>query len=190
MIARNTTKSGVVVDAPLELGEAFRRGKAGRCRLLHHDQRTGRQPAAGARRAERLLGKATAIGRIEKGERERLDRVRRAEPGGIAAEDAGGAAQTQRLDVGADKRARLGAVVDEQRERCAARAGLEAERAGAGEEIEHARAGDGIAIGVDEDVEQRLAQPVGGRPDRLRLRRREHAPAQPAADDPHQRPLP
>ncbi len=38
-----------------------------------------------------------------------------------------------------------------------------------------------------QDVEQRLAQPVGGRPDRLRLRRGERAAAQPSADDAHQR---
>src|SRR5262249_5376241 len=90
-------------------------------------------------------------------------------------------------DVLAQQCARLGAVVDEQRKGRAARERLEPERAGAGEEIEHARAGDRIVIGVDEDVEQRLAQPVGGRPDGLRLRRGERAAAQPSADDAHQR---
>ena len=100
------------------------------------------------------------------------------------------AAEPQRRDVLAQERARLGAVVDEQRERRAARERFEPERAGAGKKIEHARAGDRIAVGVSEDVEQRLAQPVGGRPHRLRPRRRERAPAQAAADDAHQRFLP
>ena len=109
---------------------------------------------------------------------------------GVAPEDAGDAAEAERRDVLAQQRARLRAVVDEQREGRAARERLEPERAGAGEEIEHARAGDRIAVGVDEDVEQGLAQPVGGRPDRprVRLRRGERAAAQPPADDAHQRP--
>ena len=147
------------------------------------------QPPARAD-SERPLGEALAVGRIEEHERERLERMRGAELGRVAAEDAGDAAEPERRDVLADERARLGAVVDEQREGGAARERLEPERAGAGEQVEHARAGDRIAIGMDEDVEQRLAQPVGGRPDRLRFRRGERAPAQPSADDAHQRPLP
>src|SRR5205085_8592926 len=38
---------------------------------------------------------------------------------------------------------------------------------------------------MHEDIEQGLAQAVRGRPDRLRLRRRQRAPAQAAADDAH-----
>ena len=97
------------------------------------------------------------------------------------------AAESERRDVLADERARLGAVVDEQRKGRAARQRLEPERAGAGEQVEHARAGDRIAIGVGEDVEQALAQPVGRRADRLAARRGERAPAQLSADDAHQR---
>ena len=73
--------------------------------------------------------------------------------------------EAQRLDILAQQRARLRAVIDEQRERRAARDRLEPERAGAGEQVEHARAGDRIAVGMHQDVEQRLAQPVGGRAD-------------------------
>ena len=74
-------------------------------------------------------------------------------------------ARPERLDILAQQRARLRAVIDEQRESRAARQRLDAERAGAGKQIEHARAGDRIAVGVHQDVEQRLAQPVGGRAD-------------------------
>ena len=100
------------------------------------------------------------------------------------------AAEPERRDVLAQQRARL----RRRRRRSSAKAApresaSRPERAGAGEEIEHARAGDRIAIGVDEDVEQGLAQPVRGRPDRLRARRRERAPAQASADDAHQRAL-
>src|SRR5262245_29193047 len=179
-------EGGVVVAAPLELVESLGRGEGGACRLLDDDQRGRREPAAGAGRGQRRFGQAAAGGRVEKGERERLDRMRRAEIACIAAENAGDAAQAQRRHVLAQQGARLGAVVDEQRKGGAARERLEPERAGAGEEIEHARAGDRIAVGVDEDVEQRLAQPVGGRPDRLRLRRRKRAAAQASADDAHQ----
>ena len=116
--------------------------------------------------------------------------MRLAELGRVAPENARDAAEAQRRDVLAQQRARLGAVVDEQRKRRAARQRLDPERAGAGEQVEHARAGDRIAIGVHEDVEQRLAQAVGGRTDRVRFRRGERAPAQPSADDAHQRFLP
>src|SRR6202011_2204421 len=64
----------------------------------------------------------------------------------------------------------------------------EAERAGAGEEVEHARASDRVVVTVSQDVEERFAQAVAGRPDRLRLRRRQRAPAEPAADDAHSAP--
>ena len=61
--------------------------------------------------------KSLAVGRIEERQRERLDRMRRAEIGGVAAIDFCHAAEAQRLDIVAQQRARLGAVVDEQRER-------------------------------------------------------------------------
>ena len=76
-------------------------------------------------------------------------------------------------------------LVDEQRERGAARERFDAECTGAGEQVEHARAADRIAVGMHEDVEQRFAQPVRGRPDGFGFRRSEGAPAQGSADDPH-----
>ncbi len=99
--------------------------------------------------------------------------MRRAEPRRIAAIDLGRAAGAQRIDVAAQQRARLRAVIDEQHEGRAARQRLKPERAGAGEQVEHAGALDRIAVGVRQDVEQRLAQPVGGRPDRLRFGRQQ-----------------
>ena len=74
------------------------------------------------------------------------------------------------LHVLADEAARLGAFVDEEREGRAARERLEAHRAGAGEQVEHARARDRIVVAVRENVEDRLAQAVRGRADRVRLR--------------------
>src|SRR6516225_2802366 len=165
--------------AALELVEALGRGEGGAGGFLDHGQRTSDEPAAGAGRDERLFGKGAPIGRIEEGERERRQRMRAAELGRIAPENATHAAQAQRGDVLPQQRARLGAVIDEQREGRAARERLEPERAGTGKEIEHARAADGIAIGVNENVEQRLAQPVGARPDRRRFRRGVRAAAAP-----------
>jgi hypothetical protein len=55
--------------------------------------------------------------------------VRGAELGGVAPEDAGDAGEPERGDVLAQQRARLGGVVDEQREGGAARERLEPERA-------------------------------------------------------------
>src|SRR5262249_56278163 len=71
-------EGGVVVAAPLELVESFGRGEGGACRLLDDDQRGRREPAAGAGRGQRRFGQAAAVGRIEKGERERLAPMRRA----------------------------------------------------------------------------------------------------------------
>src|SRR5262249_37443043 len=135
---------------------------------------------------ERLLGQAFAVRRIQKHQRERLERMRGPEPRRIAAEDPADTAKPERSDVLAQQRARLGRVVDQQRKGRAARERLKAERTRAGKEIEHARTGDRIAIGVDKDVEQGLAQPVRRRADRVRARRRERAPAQAATDDAHQ----
>ena len=111
----------------------------------------------------------------------------RPEPRRIAAIDLGGAAGAERIDVAAKERPRLGAVIDEQHKGGTSRVRLKAERTGAGKQVEHAGALDRIAIGMRQDVEQRLAEPVGGRPDRLRFGRQQRAPAEPAADDAHQR---
>ena len=78
----------VVVPAPLQLSESLRRGEAGFGRFLDNDQSLRYEPTAVARGGERLFGEAFAIGRIEKDERKRLDRMCRAEFGGVAAEDA------------------------------------------------------------------------------------------------------
>src|SRR5205807_8681151 len=98
-------QSGIVVDAALELVEARGRRESGLRGLFHHRQRGGREPAAGARRRQRALRQALAIGRIEEDERERLDRMRGAQPGGIAAEDLADAAEPERRDILANERA-------------------------------------------------------------------------------------
>ena len=104
---------------------------------------------------------------------------------GVAAIHFRHAAEAQRFDIVAQQRAGFRAVVDEQREFRAARDRLDAERAGAGKQIEHARIRDRIVIGVDQDVEQRLAQPVRGGTDVARGRRRQIAALQSSADDAH-----
>jgi hypothetical protein len=180
----------VVVTPPFDLVESLRCRKAGFGGLFHDHQRAGRQPSTGSRRGESLFGKAAAVRRIEESHGERLDRMRRPELGGIAPKDAGGAAQPQGRHVLAQQRSGLRSLVDEQSKCRAAGQRLEPERARPGKEIEHARIRDGIAVGMDENVEQRLPQPIGGRPDRLRRRGREQAPAQTPADDAHQRLLP
>src|SRR5690242_16853940 len=86
----------VVIRAPLKLLEAFRRREPSIRRFLHHDQCLRLEPAALARRGERLLGEAFAVGRIEEHQRERLDRMRGAEPGRVAAKDAADAAEAER----------------------------------------------------------------------------------------------
>src|SRR5262245_9118180 len=96
-------KFRVVVAPPLDLGETFS-GCERTGRFLDQDQRVGCEPAAGARRGQRLFGKTAAVGRIEKNQRERLDRMRGAELRGVAAENARRSAEPERRDVLADQR--------------------------------------------------------------------------------------
>src|SRR5579863_10365913 len=121
----------IVITPPLQLGESLRRNKACVNRLLHHDQCVRHQPPAVARRDKRAFGEALGVGRIEKDERERVDRAGVAELRGIAPKYAGRAAKPQRRDIVADQGAGFGGIVDEEREACAARERFEAERAGA-----------------------------------------------------------
>jgi len=51
----------------------------------------------------------------------------------------------------------LRAVVNKQGEAGAARQRLNAERAGPCEQVKHARAGDQVIIGMDQNIEERLA---------------------------------
>ena len=175
----------IVIGPPLQLLETFGRGERRGFRFFHHEQRAWRQPAAIAQRGQRFFRKPLAVGRIEEGQRERLHRMRGAEIGGVAAIDFCHAAEAERLDIVAQQRAGLRAIVDEQRERSPARSGLDAERAGAGEQVEHARAFDRIVIGVDENIEHRLAQAVRGGADLARCGRGQIATLQPSADDTH-----
>ena len=63
----------------------------------------------------------------------------------IAPEDAGHAAQTERGDIFANKRARIRAVIDEQREDRPALQRLNAECSRPGKQVEHASAGNWVA---------------------------------------------
>src|SRR5579864_9537830 len=94
----------IVVAAALDRRETLRRGERRFFRLLDDDQRVGLEPSAGTRRGQRFFGNTLAVGRIEKGERERLDRMRRAELGGVAAKDAGHSAASSTNSVNAAPR--------------------------------------------------------------------------------------
>src|SRR4029079_12035442 len=113
------------------------------------------------------------------------DRAGRSKRGRVAAEDARAPGQAESLDVAADRSARRHRFLDEERVGGAAREGLEAEGAGAGEKVEHARALDRVAVGVREDVEDRLAQAIGRRPRVAPRGRGERPAANLTADDAH-----
>ncbi len=84
----------------------------------------------------------------------------------IASENTRGAAEAKRGDVLAQQRTRLGALIDKQCESGAARQCLDSECAGASKKVEHPRAGDRIAVGVREDIKQRLPETVSRGADR------------------------
>ena len=95
---------------PLDLGRLFARTD------LEHHQGPLRQPAAGAEPGQRLVAEALAIGRVEKGEVEGRAVGGRLLPkvGGVAAMDARRAEEAERLDIVADRAARLRVRLNEQ----------------------------------------------------------------------------
>jgi hypothetical protein len=60
----------------------------------------------------------------------------------------------------------LRAIVNKQREAGAARQRLDAERPCPREQVKHARPVERVIIGMDQNIEERLAQPIGGGTDR------------------------
>ena len=193
LIARGSTQPQehnlrVVVVAPLHLLEALRRLEPRVRRLLHHDERAGHEPAAVARRSERLFRQSLAVGRIEERQRERLQR---AAPGRAwsrrgdrpcVAPPAPSASTLPRSSARASAPSSTNSTNAAPRDSASKpSAPVPANRSSTRAPV------DRIAVGMGEDVEQRLAQPVGGRPDRLRFRRVQRAPAKPPADDAHQR---
>src|SRR6516162_132392 len=157
-------KLRIVVGAPFQFLVALRCFKSSIRGFLHRDQSVRGEPAAISGGSECFLCQAPAVGRVEEGEREWRQWMRRPELGGVAAEDAGDAAEAEPADIVAQQRTRLDAVVYEQGEGGTARDRLDTERAGAGKQIKHARVRHWVAVGVRQDVEQRFTQPVGGRP--------------------------
>src|SRR5262245_31564571 len=134
------------------------------------------------------LGQAFAVGRIQKRQPRRAVLTRRAQLGGVAAEDLADAGQAQSLHVAADAGARLGGLFDEQAIGSPARQRLEAKRAAASEQVEDPGAVEakrGQAVG--EDVEDGLAYAIGGRAHQAARGGRQRSPAKLAADNPHRR---
>ena len=165
----------VAINPLVDANEASRRGDVRLGRLLDDAERLRFEPPAFDERGERRRGETLAVGRIEEGERERTAGWRRAEPRRIGAPDAGHAAERERLDIGAQKRARLRPIVDEEGEARAARKRLDRERARAREQVDHPRALDSAGKAVLEDIEDRLAQALRGRANCARGRRRQRA---------------
>ena len=109
-----------------------------------------------------------------------------AELGRVTPPDLGGTGERQRLDIAADGRARVRALLHEQAEARAARHRLEPERARAGKQIEHAGVREiELWRAVLEHVEQRLAHAVRCRPRGEALRRLDALSSELAGYDSH-----
>ncbi len=121
------------------------------------------EPGGGTQCGDRAGHQALAIGRVEEGEADRLARRRAQRVGRDHAAARLGAAGG---DVGAQRGEGGAVALDEGRGGGAAGQRLQPERAGAGESVEHGGALDQRTSApwrVQQHVEQRLAQPVGGR---------------------------
>ena len=177
----------IVIRPPLQLLETFRRRERRGLRLLDHQQRARRQPAAVAQRGQRLLGELSC------------DRADRETPARTARSDAPGRDRWRRGDRLLSRRrgpsastllrssARASAPLSTNSANAAPRETASMPSAPVPANRSSTRAsGNRIVIGMDQDVEQRLAQPVRGRADVARGRRREIAALQSSADDAHQ----
>src|SRR5438045_4989301 len=137
---------------------------------------------------ERPLAHALAVGRI--GEDEIVGRLRRClpEPCRIPPPDLAAADEAEVVGIAANEPSRLSGFLDELAEAGTAREGFEPKRTGAGKEIEHPGVLERkVFDAVSENIEDRLAHPVGGRP-RVPPRGRAEATAfEASADDPDHR---
>jgi hypothetical protein len=113
--------------------ESIRRREFRLDRFLDNEQCIFRKPAAVARGSKRLFCKSFAIRRIAEQERKRLERAARSELGSVAPINFRDPGKLQRLDIGADQRARFGGFFDKEREQGPARKRFDSKRAGAGE---------------------------------------------------------
>src|SRR5580704_15880396 len=175
----------VAVNPLVDKGEAVRRDNFDLRCFLNHAKRIRLKPPSLDERGKRRSRKSLPVRRIEKGERKRAAGRRRTELRCVRAPDTRHAAERQRFDIGAQKRARLGAVVDEQREPRPARKRLDRERPCAREQVNDARALDLAGESMLENVEDRLAQALRGRADGARRRREQRAALEAPANDSH-----
>src|SRR5580700_3409305 len=175
----------VSVSPLVDKSEAVGRDNFDLLRFLDHAKRVRLKPPSLDERGERRSRKSLPVRRIEEGERKRATGRRRTELCCVGAPDAGHTAERQRFDIGAQKRARLGAVVDEQREPRPARKRLDRERPRAREQVNDARALDLAGESMLENVEDRLAQALRGRADGARRWREQRAALEAPADDSH-----
>ena len=148
---------------------------------LEHEQPAGAPAVRPPRRARRAtLG--SVVRRIQQDQVERACRGQAPQHGDdVAALDSIALLHAAGREVRRDQRGRAAILLDERDVRGAAAQRLDADRAGPGKAVEHARALDPRR----QDVEQRLAQLVGGRPQPVPGRRLQPAPLERAGDDSH-----
>src|SRR5271165_4423663 len=184
-VPQQKRNSRIAIEALVDESEAGGRGDLGLRRLLDDAEGARLEPAALDEGLKREAAELPPVGRIEEGEGERTAGRGGPETRRIRAPDPGDAAERQRLDVGAQESARSASAVDHQREPRPPRQRLDRERPRSGEKVDHPLALDAAGITMLEDVEDRLAQALGGWADGVRSRRGETASSQPAANDPH-----
>ena len=91
----------------------------------------------------------------------------------------------QSFHIATDERARFRAIIDEQGEFSAPRHSFQPQRARASEQVNHPPAIRRIVIGMDENIEQALAQTVRCRANGAGAWPPQHPPFETTADNPH-----
>ena len=141
------------------MGETGHGGNIGGAAFLQHHNCARRHPAACQRAFDGTLAQTFAIGRVD--EDQIIGRIAVfAQPGGIAAKQAGRADGAQRVGVGADEGAGLRTLVHKQHMRGTPAQCFKPQRAGACKQVKHARTFQRRIIAMRQQVEQAFARAV------------------------------
>ena len=129
-------------------------------------ERPGRQPTGCRKRRQRHAGKTTSVRRIEKRHDARGDCARRM--GSVTGQDAGTSALRESFNVVLQNGQSIAILFDENGLGSAARQRLEATSTGPGKGIELGPVSEwdptSSELPMRQNIEQRLARPVAGRP--------------------------
>ncbi len=158
--------------------------------FFQHNNGTRHEPATCERGVQGLFTQTLAIGRVQKNQIERFEGRNRPQFCSIPPQNARDAAKTKAFDIMPQKSPRLCALIHHHAEAGSLRKCLQRQCACACKKIKNAGVGDGVintmfAQTMMQHIENRFAQTVRCRADRVRFRPQQRSPLQSPCNDPH-----